>query len=211
MENEATFVAPEGVYSITEEHKPTLVQTYTVNANQSGHPTRLSTVQVKYPVAKSGTPGFAQLLVGNKEAKKVREDGVSLSSSDTPDEDPTSTQENALPNPQALFSHPTATKKKQISRPKHNIRTTSSTFITRVQTAEGGVKALHSKQGDATFIFYNCAKTFLWLEAGSKAKVCIDFVPLFTRNFLRNLSPELLFLHPLLATMLTPSPLHQTV
>jgi len=183
MENESTFVAPEGVYSVTEEHKPA------VNNASAPFPTRLSSVVVRFTGAKQGgAPGFAQLLGGNKEFKKdkgskEREDGVSLSSSDTPDEgeQPSPpTQESSptsptLPHePHTLFSHPPAAgnyKKKQVSRPKHNIRTTSSTFITRIQSAEGLTKTLQSKQGDTTFVFYNLVKSFLWVEAGSKAKV----------------------------------------
>ncbi|KDQ07244.1 hypothetical protein BOTBODRAFT_149285 [Botryobasidium botryosum FD-172 SS1] len=62
-------------------------------------------------------------------------------------------------------------KKKSISRPKHNIRTTSSSFITRIHTIEGMSKLLSSKQGsDVTFLFYNAAKNFYWNELGSKLK-----------------------------------------
>lgn len=187
MENDSTFVAPEGVYTVTDEHKPP------INLAASGgpalYPTKISTVLVRFPATKQGgAPGFAQLLGGGKDAKKEkssnlkdREDGVSLSSSDTPDEgdQPPSTQEHvptgsSIPQePHTLFSHsPLAGKKKQVTRPKHNIRTTSSTFITRIQTAEGLTKTLQSKQGDATFLFYNLSKTYVWVEAGSKAKVC---------------------------------------
>jgi catabolite repression protein CreC len=178
IQNESTFVAPEGVYSITEEHKP-LVHPH---GTQITYPTKLSTVLVKYPTIKSATPGLAQLLnVGKRDTKEAaKEDGISLSSSDTPDEADanTSTQENGAPaSPQehtALFSNSGAVKKKQTTRPKHSIRNTSSTFISRVQSAEGGSKALHSKQGDTTFVFYNCGKTFVWVDAGSKSKVSLS-------------------------------------
>ena len=64
-------------------------------------------------------------------------------------------------------------KKKSVSRPKHNIRTTTSTFVTRLQTAEGLTKILQAKHGDVTFMFYNSAKNFFWTEVGSKTKVCM--------------------------------------
>lgn len=187
MENESTFVAPEGVYTITEEHKPNLVQAHPVSSGAAIFPTKVSAVVVRFPPTKQGGPGFAQLLGGNKDVKKEkgtkdREDGASLSSSDTLDEvDPqaSSTQEHATGTNSSvtyeqhtLFSHsPLTGKKKTLARPKHNMRTTSSTFITRIQTAEGLTRTLQSKQGDVTFLFYNVAKSFVWIDPSSRAKV----------------------------------------
>ncbi|KAG5645577.1 hypothetical protein DXG03_005715 [Asterophora parasitica] len=182
MDNESTFVAPEGVYTVTDEHKPP--PNFTPYGGAAVYPTRVTSVVVTFPAAKSqgsGAPGFVQLLGGNKDTKKdkpnkkEREDGVSLSSSDTPDEGdhPTSSQEHAVSQePHTLFSPSPAGpgKKKSAARPKHNIRTTSSTFITRIQNAEGLAKTLQSKQGDTTFLFYNIAKSWLWVESGSKSK-----------------------------------------
>lgn len=186
MENESTFVAPEGVYTVTEEHKPTVLPVHTINSVPQPYPTRVSSVLVRFPASKQGgAPGLAQLLGGgNREARKdkgskEREDGISLSSSDTPDEGDIPQDNNNIPpsptttrEPHGIFSHhPVAGKKKTAVRPKHNIRTSSSTFISRVQHAEGFPRVLQSKQGDTTFLFYNVAKTFLWIEAGSKSKV----------------------------------------
>jgi hypothetical protein len=202
MENESTFVAPEGVYSVTEELKPSPVHTHPAN-NPHLYPTRLSSIVISFPAPKQGAAGLAQLLGGgNKDNKKdkekdkekekektgpksEREDGVSLSSSDTPDDgytspdQPAPTQESASANPAipTLFSHPQGPpKKKSVSRPKHNIRTTSSTFITRLQSAEGLTKILQSKHGDCTFLFYNLAKNFFWIDTGSKSKVRVQFL-----------------------------------
>jgi len=80
-------------------------------------------------------------------------------------------------------------KRKTVSRPKHSIRTTSSSFVTRLQTAEGLTRTLANKQGDVTFMFYNALKSFFWTEVGVKAKVCPRFHPF-------DLSSQLLFLHP---------------
>lgn len=189
MENDSTFVAPEGVYTLTEEHKPSVLPH--LASTPVVYPTRVSTILVRFPPAKSGgAPGFAQLLGGNKESRKEKpkDDGVSLSSSDTPDEDTSAaTQENipsSPPREHTLFAAPpVAGKKKPFARPKHNIRTTSSTFITRIQNAEGFPRSLQSKQGDVTFLFYNAAKTFVWLEAGSKAKVRDPFVQLISFSY----------------------------
>ena len=82
-------------------------------------------------------------------------------------------------------------KRKTVSRPKHSIRTTSSSFVTRLQTAEGLTRTLGNKQGDVTFMFYNALKSFFWTEVGVKAKVCPRFYPPILR-------PLLALVHPLL-------------
>jgi hypothetical protein len=185
MENDSTFVAPEGVYSVTEDLKPS--PTYAAPANLHQYPTKLSSVVVIFPAPKQPAPGFAQLLGGNKENKKEKdkdkllqkEDAVSLSSSDTPDE---GSADQSAPGPPDnspmspsiphLFSQSHGPrKKKSVSRPKHNIRTTSSTFITRLHSAEGLSKILQSKHGETTFLFYNLSKNFIWMDPGSKSKV----------------------------------------
>jgi len=191
MENDSTFVAPEGVYSVTDEHKPNHAQNIAMSVGTAVYPSKVSTVVLRFPIPKQGSnaPGFAHLLGGGKsepkkdkteKAVRDRDDGVSLSSSDTPDEGDgpaPSSQEQAPGNPEhhTLFSHQSAGgKRKAAVRPKHNIRTTSSSFISRIQTAEGLTKLLQAKQGDVTFLFYNMAKSFVWIEAGSKAKVRLE-------------------------------------
>lgn len=193
MDNDSTFVAPEGVYSVTDEHKPNHAQNIAMSVGTAIYPSKVSSIVLRFPAPKqANAPGFAGLLGGGKsetkkdkaeKAYKDRDDGISLSSSDTPDETdtaPTPAQDQATtsqsPEHHTLFSQSSAAgKKKNPTRPKHNIRTTSSTFITRIQTAEGMTKTLQSKQGDVTFLFYNMAKSFVWIEAGSKAKVTFFF------------------------------------
>ena len=217
MENDSTFVAPEGVYSVIEEHRPSVANAHPTNPNTPPaiYPTKLSTILIRYPIQNktSGSQALAQLLGGGKEkdAKKdkgktddaskdkdnhlkppakEREDGVSLSSSDSqddvgnasPDLSAGSQPVPEVSNPPAhehlntIFSTlspsnvPTG-KKKASTRPKHSIRTTSSTFISRVQTAEGLGKHLQSRQGEVTYLFYNHLKSFIWTEVGSKVKV----------------------------------------
>ena len=201
MENDSTFVAPEGVYSVTDEYKQSQAQSYVLSIGTPIYPSRISSAIVRFPAPKQASaPGFAQLLGGGSRSEsrkdraiilKDREDGISFSSSDTPDESdpqPPASQEHTTGSstyePHTLFSHPPSTKKKAAVRPKHNIRTTSSTFITRIHTAEGLSKTLQSKQGDVTFLFYNLAKSFAWIEGGSKSKVATLF---------SNRSPTLLF------------------
>src|ERR1700720_1882879 len=98
MENEATFVAPEGVYSITEEYKPLPSLVQPVNNAAPIHPSKLSTITIRFPAAKQGgTPGFSQLLGGSRETKREKDrgqDGNSLSSSDTP--------EDSFPSPEII-------------------------------------------------------------------------------------------------------------
>lgn len=222
MENESTFVAPEGVYSLTEEHKPSLAQSTTAPILFL---TKVSSVVIRVPPAKTqggGPPGLAQLLGGNKDAKKdkerdknvtgLKEDGYSLSSSDTPDENDQlpSIQENgnpaspSLPEQQTIFSSGGGGRKKHGARPKHNMRTTSSTFVTRIQTGEGWSKTLQSKQGDLTLLCYNVAKSFLMVEAGSKAKVHFTLLHIYvTQRSYRNLLQESSLQHTRHATIST--------
>lgn len=213
------FVAPEGVYSVVEEHKPAIITSAT--AALPVFPTKISTVIVRYPGQKPGPQPFAQLL--GKEQKKIpqkdRDDGVSVSSSDTQDEFNSpdlaaqAPQDGSLSTPATPYdqlnnifsSHSPGTpmgKKKGNVRPKHNIRTTSSTFLTRVQSAEGLTKSLQSKQGEATYLFYNHVKSFIWTEVGTKMKVSpsssLRHMNL-TRN--RNLWPDYTSLHTPHATM----------
>jgi hypothetical protein len=190
MENESTFVAPEGVYSVTDEHKPNQAQSVAAGAGPHLYTARISSTIIRYPTTKpsGGSQAFAQLLGGGKNEQKKdkaektgkeKEDGTSLSSNDSPDDSEqlaSSSQENtnaSVPHePHMLFSaQPAAGKKKTAARPKHNLKTTSSTFITRLQNAEGMTKILQSKTGDVTFLFYNVAKSIVWIEAGPKAKV----------------------------------------
>jgi hypothetical protein len=219
MENDSTFVAPEGVYSVIEEHRPSTINPNVTNTNvpPALYPTKLSTILIRYPAHSkaSGSQAFAQLLGGGKEkdAKKdkgksddagkdkdnhlkpparEREDGVSLSSSDTQDDVGNGSPDLSAGNPpvpevpntpahehlNTIFSTHSPTnvasgKKKASTRPKHSIRTTSSTFVSRVQTAEGLAKHLQSRQGEVTYLFSNHLKSFVWTEVGSKVKVCL--------------------------------------
>jgi len=230
MENDSTFVAPEGVYSVIEEHRPSTINpnVSTTNVPPALYPTKLSTILLRYPAHNkaSGSQAFAQLLGGGKEkdAKKdkgktddagkdkdkdnhlkpparEREDGVSLSSSDTQDDVGNGSPDLSAGNPpvpevpntpahehlNTIFSTHSPTnvasgKKKANTRPKHSIRTTSSTFVSRVQTAEGLAKHLQSRQGEVTYVFSNHLKSFVWTEVGSKVKVCLPFDSIYLRD-----------------------------
>ena len=219
MENDSTFVAPEGVYSVIEEHRPSTINPHVTNPNvlPTPYPTKLSTILIRYPAHNkaSGSQAFAQLLGGGKEkdAKKDKgkvddagkdkdnhlkppardhEDGASLSSGDTHEDVGNGSPDlsaGSPPVPEAsnapahehlntIFSthspqNAGGSKKKASTRPKHSIRTTSSTFVSRVQTAEGLAKHLQSRQGEVTYVFYNHLKSFIWTEVGSKVKVCL--------------------------------------
>ena len=203
MESESTFVAPEGVYTVTEEHKNSLLGVHTVNAAPVTYPTQLRTVTIKFSTSRNANSQvLSQLLGGNreKENKKEkekhqekagqREDGLSVSSSETPDDAPSPDPSTFSPSPDNVASPtiahdqlntlfggpPQIGKKKSIARPKHNMRTTSSTFITRLQNVDNLSRNLSSKQGETTFLFYNSSKSFIWTEAGNKAKVSCRLV-----------------------------------
>lgn len=140
-----------------------------------GYPTKLSSVTVRYPHSSGkGQAGLAQFLQVNKDKEKnlpKKEESGSLSGSDHTNPDVALDDETAT-NAATIFSQNSTKHKKNASRPKHNIRTTSSTFVSRIQHAEGHAKALAAKQGEVTFLFYNTSKNFVWMESGSKAKVC---------------------------------------
>ena len=71
MESESTFVAPEGVYSVTEEHKSAPVPQHTIAAAPILYPSKVSTVTVRYPASKgNNSAGLAHLLGGNREKEK---------------------------------------------------------------------------------------------------------------------------------------------
>jgi hypothetical protein len=190
MENELTFVAPEGVYSVTEDHRPIPAAH---NAPLPIYPSRLSTITVRFPATRQpAIQGLGQLLGGGKDFWKekglapasAKDDGASVSSGETPEDatapDAGSPQDATAPTSMAapdqnhgLFSPPVGGKRRALSRPKHNMRTTSSTFITRVHCVEGLAKALQAKQGEVTYLFYNSAKHVYWAEAGVQSKVRI--------------------------------------
>ncbi|KAJ3529971.1 hypothetical protein NM688_g7778 [Phlebia brevispora] len=212
MENESTFVAPEGVYSVTEEHKHGLMGMHTVNPSNLTYPTKLKTVAVRFfPSKAPNSQVLSQLLGGGREkdSKKERErekerekererakerdDGLSVSSSETPEEIPSPDASTFSPSPESAptpslpheqlnnifspnLSH-SGGKKKSAARPKHNMRTTSSTFITRLQNVDNLNRMLQAKQGETTFLFYNSGKSYIWTEAGTKAKGRISSSP----------------------------------
>jgi hypothetical protein len=203
MESELTFVAPEGVYSLTEDHKP--IPVAHTAPFPVYYPTRLSTITVRFPATKQpAIQGLGQLLGGGKDFWKekglaptsaAKEDGVSVSSGETPEDvtspdaggsqDVTTPTSIAMPDQShGLFGPPAGGKRRALSRPKHNMRTTSSTFITRLQCVEGLAKVLQAKQGEVTHLFYNSVKNFYWVEAGVQAKV-----RLAPRSFANELTP----------------------
>lgn len=204
MENEATFVAPEGVYSLTDEQKPPPLHISAGQppAGQGQAYAKLSSITVRFPAGKVGsTQPFSGLLNRegrgkekdkDKDKEKVAadreraQDGGSLSSSDnsqdvnTLPDDPENGLSSSIPKPSHVafpFSPPQLgagsgrSKKPGISRPKHNMRTTSSTFVTKLQSADGFNRIMGGKTGEVTFLFYNFGKSFYWTEP--KAKVCV--------------------------------------
>ena len=74
MESELTFIAPEGVYSNIEEHKPIQPNAHLVTSQPSAYPTRVSHVVVRYPLTKPAVaPGLAQLLGGNNSRHREKD------------------------------------------------------------------------------------------------------------------------------------------
>ncbi|QRW27693.1 ribosomal L27 protein [Rhizoctonia solani] len=86
------------------------------------------------------------------------------------DDPSTPQQQQQLFSPTGLKPSPLTPRKKSVARPKHNIKTTSSSFVTRLHTMEGLTKYLGSKSGDVTFMFYNAGKSFYWMDVSGKLK-----------------------------------------
>jgi hypothetical protein len=187
IENDSTFVAPEGVYSLTEEYKPPPIHATTAGIAASFH-SKLTTISVKFTPPKAGPQGLTSLLGGGKAVKeKDKKKGEELQANASgesdhelggeelePDIDDPSTpqQQQQLFSPTGLKPGPLTPRKKSVARPKHSIKTTSSSFVTRLHTMEGLTKYLGSKSGDVTFMFYNAGKSFYWMDVSGKLKVC---------------------------------------
>jgi catabolite repression protein CreC len=212
INNDATFVAPEGVYSLRDELKsPLIAAGATTAAAWTQYPTRVSTITIRYPLS-TKPAGFqvgALLGMGSRDKRDDRErekeldkNSFSGSEKDRTDEDNTpdtssTTEPNGQPTPAMppLFTTAPAPhgKKAAASKPRHNIRTTSSSFVTRMVSLEGINKYLQvrillldrisrltcpiqTKQGDVTYLFYNHGRSFFWTEPSTKHKVR-DLVP----------------------------------
>ncbi|KIJ27834.1 hypothetical protein M422DRAFT_261873 [Sphaerobolus stellatus SS14] len=229
QENDAAFVAPEGVYSLTDEQKPPAIHVPIgpiPPAHAAAH-TRLSCITIKYPLHTSsgrglgGQPfrgvlnrggegknkkdkeGLGKDGAGDKESlsgsensggKEGRDNGNNNRADDpSPTDDPSSPLPIPFtPPPSALFTpvspalSPNANansnnigggglggagggkKKQAFSRPKHNMRTTSSTFVTKLQSVDGLSRIISGKQGEVTYLFYNYGKSFYWTEVKAK-------------------------------------------
>jgi hypothetical protein len=192
METAASIVAPEGIYSLTEELKPQVIQL--VTTTPALYPTRTSTVTINFP-SKAGGQGLSGLLSGSRgqpqqqqpQQQQKERDAISASSSDNVNQEDAggSNGSSAAINASgqgasstlqqhSLFGQPqsaTNGKRKAHTRPKHNMKTTSSAFVTRHQTTEGLGRILQSKQGDVTFVIFNSSKAIFWSEVGVRAKV----------------------------------------
>lgn len=159
-------------------------------------PTRLSSILVKFPQPKAGGPGLTLGLLGGNKSKEAEkrdrsapanghDDSTSSSDENSADaNDPDRDRDGSLIHSQtpALFSpgpEPQANKKKSLRRPKNNIGTTSSSFVTRLHTFGSLSKQLSGKVGDVTFMFYNSARTFFWTELGFKNRVPFGIVSLY--------------------------------
>lgn len=127
----------------------------------------------------------------NEREKETFKDGRdSLSSSDAQDERetaPDTLQDTTNPSvtdaqssgvqytTPTLFSPAMPSgKRKSISRrkvPKHSIKSTNSSFVTRQQSVENLSKVLSNLTGEVTFLFYNASKSFIWTQVSTKLKV----------------------------------------
>ena len=149
LENDLTFVTPEGVYYVTEDHRPIPVAH---NAPLLIYLTCLSTITMHFPAMKQpAIQGLGQLLGSRKDFWKekglmpasAKDNSVSMSNGETPEDatspdtgnsqDAASPMSIAIPNQNhELFSPPAGGKCRPLLCSEHNLCTMSSQFITRV-------------------------------------------------------------------------------
>jgi catabolite repression protein CreC len=208
-----SFVAPEGSYTFLEEHKastliapplnaatyPTRISTITIRfqAKTTGLTALLGSVNLKDTRAKEKEKEREKEAITKD---KDREGRDSYSSSDNANEEAANqesvTQDTAVNStttegngtqfaPPTLFTPatPRGRRKTPSVRKMQSIRTTSSSFVTRLQTVEGLNKLMANQSGDATFLFFNASKTLFWTQVGQKMKVRARCI-LSRRNYL---------------------------
>ncbi|KAG8897152.1 hypothetical protein FRB99_008394 [Tulasnella sp. 403] len=203
-----SFVGPEGVYTQTEEHKPTLVSSTLTNTNGPAAAqiaTKLGFVTVTFPALKvTSSQSFTSLLGGGnkgekKEGKKAqsqqpvlpavqdRDESVSSGEGGAADtggvgetnagqagsDVPPATNPSSTDPPHTLLFSPSLPQnlpKRKSTRNKQNLKTTTSSFVTRYHAIEGLSKWFAAKVGQTTFVFYNAGKSVYFNEAETGAK-----------------------------------------
>lgn len=195
MDDSNAFVSPEGSYVLAEEHKPTIpVSVFATNTpNPSLVAAKSSHIVVHFAHLNKQSQSFSSLLsVGGKQDKKEKkqhqqhlppvqdQDESHSSNGGDPQDDipdlPPNPSPTEPPQHQQLFSPPpTVPKRKPTTRSKQNLKTTTSSFVTRYHAIEGLNKYLAAKSGDTSFMFYNSGKTFYMIETdtGLKTKVAV--------------------------------------
>ncbi|EJU05165.1 WD40 repeat-like protein [Dacryopinax primogenitus] len=168
---QTSFTAPEGVYSLTDDFKPPVLHTQIVNSPNL-YPSMLTTVTVNFQ-GKVQAQRFAAILRRQDKDKQdeAHHDGESDVSSEGEEGDAPADPDIPPPTPGIFSPSPDPFQgKRKPPRATHNIRSTSSSFVTRIHTAEGLTKHLSSKSGEVTFVFYTGGKSFFWCELGGQQK-----------------------------------------
>ena len=95
--------------------------------------------------------------------------------SPTPMEVPLSAIPQQQTNKRSMFGKTTTTAPNTLPRPKNNLRSSNSTFVTRLQAVDNLPKVLaeRGKNGGemVRWGFWNLGRTFGWGEEGGKMKV----------------------------------------
>lgn len=156
--------------------------------NGGGSTVKMAWITVNFK-AKSGQ-GFGGLLgksgdangaSAQQQANKNDNYEASITSSDST---PPSSEANTASQPEAAMSPQGSSSKKlpftkgsnqALPRPKNNLRSSNSTFVTRMQTCENLSKVLadRAKAGETVkWGFWNYGRTVCWGEEGGRIKVC---------------------------------------
>ncbi|RXK35770.1 hypothetical protein M231_06956 [Tremella mesenterica] len=152
--------------------------------NHPAYPVRMSWISVYFP-PKAGDRGLGGLFGGGKDNKEQEKEIVPIGyeasegsgstdpSSDIPNPRPMDIPVSAIP-PKHRAQWLKSASLSALPRPKNNLRSSSSTFVTRLQTLETMPKitAERGKGGGETvrWGFWNLGRTFGWGEEGGKIR-----------------------------------------
>lgn len=149
---------------------------------------------------REGRDSYSSSDNGNEERDPNQEmPAVAGSNQDTAVNSTQGESNGAQFTPPTLFTPamPGGRRKSQSARKMQSIRTTNSSFVTRLQSAEGLNKLMANQSGDTTFLFFNASKSFVWTQVGQKLKVIITYLLYQQLIIIENRSPwrKLHFLH----------------
>lgn len=170
---DSSLVAPEGLYLASTSHFPPAY--FPTTLGPPVIPTKLNTVSIFYPPKKEG--GLGNLLgIASKDPVDV--DSAEKESFHTSSVSTGFSKGVSGVGTPFLSRSMAGGKDGSVGpRPKSNIKSTSSSFVTRVQSLEGMGKVMGERARggeEVRWTFWNLGRVWGWVELGGKAKVSFD-------------------------------------